>query len=77
MDAAAQLGAEHVVDEPVLGDPTEAVERRCGDDRVEVVPVAGHVGAGAGDLGFDPFLQLLGGYDGHSSRVAGATLTEA
>ena len=27
VDAVAELGAEHVVDEPVLGDPRQAAER--------------------------------------------------
>ena len=77
MDAVAQFRAEHVVDEPVLGNPGEAVEGGRGDHSIEVVPVARDLGTGAGDTGFYPFLQLLGRYNGHNSRVAGATLTEA
>ena len=48
VDAVAELVAEHVIHEPVLGDPAEALERGRRDDRVEVVPVAGDLGAGAG-----------------------------
>ena len=59
MDAVAQLGAEHVVDEPVLGDPRQAVERGRGDDRVEVVAVAADLGPRAGNPGLDPLLQLF------------------
>ena len=56
MDAVADLGAEHVVDEPVLGDPAQAPNAPR-DDRVEVVAVAGDFGAGAGDPGLDPCLS--------------------
>ena len=60
MDAVADLGAEHVVDKLVLGDAAEARERGRADDRLEVVAVADDVGAGAGDPGLDPVLQLVG-----------------
>ena len=48
MDPIANLGAEHVIDKPVLCDPAEPRKRGRGDDRVEVVPVAGDLGAGPG-----------------------------
>ncbi len=60
MDPIPHLGAEHVVDEPVLGDPAEALERGRGDDGIEMVAVAVDFGSGSGNAGFDPFLQLLG-----------------
>ena len=60
MDTVADLRPEHVVNEPVLGDPAEALERRCGDDGVEVLPVAGNGGGGTGNCGFDPVLKLFG-----------------
>ena len=54
MDAVAELGAEDVVDEPMLGNSWHAAEGGCGDDRVEVMPVAGHARLSAGDSGLDP-----------------------
>jgi hypothetical protein len=60
VDPVTHLGAEDVVNEPVLGDPTETFERGRGDDRIEVLPVAGNLGTGSRDPGLDPFLQLLG-----------------
>ena len=65
MDAVADLGAEHVVHKLVLGDPAEAGERRRTDARLEVVPVAGHVGLGAGDSSLDPMLDFIR-RNGHS-----------
>ena len=59
VDAAAQLVAEYVVYEPVLGDPAEALECGRGHDRIEVVPVAVHLGPGTGNSGLDPVFQLL------------------
>jgi hypothetical protein len=60
MDAAPELGAEHVVDEAVLSNPAEAPERGGGDDRVEVVTVAADLGASAGNPGLDSLLELVG-----------------
>ncbi len=65
MDAVAEFGAEHAVNEAVLGDPVEPLERRRRDDGVEMVPIAGYVGLGAGDAGFDPLFQFVRAY-GHS-----------
>ncbi len=59
MDAVAELGAEHVVNKLVLGDAGQAGKRRSCDHRLEVVPVAGDVGAGAGDRRLDAILQLI------------------
>ena len=59
MDAVPNLAPEDVVDEAVLGDAAEALERGRGDDRVEVVPVAANLGAGAGNPGLDSLFQLL------------------
>ena len=41
VDPAAQLSAEDLVHEAVLGDPAKTVECRREHDGVEVVPVAG------------------------------------
>ena len=60
MDPVPHLGAEDVVDEPVLGDPAEALERGGSDDGVEVMAVAVDFGSGTWNAGFDPFFQLLG-----------------
>ena len=69
VDAVAQLGAEHAVHEPVLGDSVKSNERGCRYNRVEVMPVAADLGAGAGDAGFDALFQLLRGC-GHAQSVA-------
>ena len=68
MDATAYLGPEHVVDHPVLGDTAEPVERRRGDDRVEMVAIAADAGAGPGDTGFDPSFQLFRRRVGHALK---------
>lgn len=60
MDPVPHLGAEDVVDEPVLGDPAEALERGRGHDGIEMMAVAVDFGSGPWNAGFDPFLQLLG-----------------
>ena len=60
MDAVADLGAEHVVDEPVLRDSAEAHEGRRGDDSAEMATVTGHLDAGLGNRRLDPLLELLG-----------------
>jgi hypothetical protein len=60
VDPITHLGAEHVVNEPVLSDPAQTRERARGDDRVEVVPVAGDLGTGPRNPGLDPLFQLLG-----------------
>ena len=69
MYAIAHLGSEDVVHEPVLGEPAQALEGGCSDDRSEMLPIPGDLGAGAGDSGFDTLLELLGSR-GHSPRVA-------
>ncbi len=53
MDSVAELGAEYVIDEPMLGEPGYAREGRCDDNRVEMMTVAGHVRDGTGDPGLD------------------------
>jgi len=60
MDPIAHLRAEHVVDEPVLGDPWQVPEGVGGNDRVEVVAVAGDGRVRAGNPRLDPRLELLG-----------------
>ena len=60
MDPVTEFGAENVVNKLVLGDAGEAGERRSLDDRLEVVTVAGDVGAGSWDSGLDTILQLVG-----------------
>jgi hypothetical protein len=60
MDAVAELAAEHVVDEAVLGDPREAGEHGGDDHGLEVVAViAPNISSRAGDPGLDPLLQLF------------------
>ncbi|CAA9501575.1 MAG: hypothetical protein AVDCRST_MAG30-1950 [uncultured Solirubrobacteraceae bacterium] len=79
MDGAADVGAEDVVDELVLRDARQPGEGGGDDDRAEVVAAArqvGHLGAGVGDPGLDPGLQLVGRRHSPSS-VATAILTEA
>lgn len=65
MDPVTDFRAEHVIHQPVLGNPAQAPEGRSRDDGVEVMAVPGNLGLGAGDPGFDPFLELLRG-SGHS-----------
>jgi hypothetical protein len=65
------LGAEDVVDEPVLGNPAEALERGCGDHGIEMMAVAVNFGVGTRNAGFDPFLQLLGSC-GHLAKSSEA-----
>jgi hypothetical protein len=73
VDAAAELAAEHAVDEPVLSDAAEAAERRRRDDGIEVMTVPGHGGPGTWNPGLDTRLELFGGYrlDRHGNSVAG------
>ena len=59
MDAVTHLVAEHLVDEAVLGDAAETMKRGGGDDSVEVMPVAGDIGARARNPRLDPLLQFL------------------
>ena len=56
MDAVADLRAEYVVDQPVLRDSAEPLERRCRDDGIEVMSVAGDRYGGTWNRGFDPLL---------------------
>ena len=70
MDAVADFPTEHVVDEPVLGDPAESGECRGLDDRVEVMAVAGDLRAGSGNTGFDPVPQLIRGHAHRTKRSA-------
>jgi len=80
VDAIADLRTEHVIHEPVLGDPGETGERGGDDGGVEMVSVAGHLGLGAGDPGLDPLTELVGG-NGHPKKASatgpGAILREA
>jgi len=59
VDAAAHFGAEDVVDEAVLGDAAEALESGRGDDRIEVVPIAGDLSPSTGNPGLDALPQLF------------------
>ena len=59
MDAAAHLGAEHVVYEAMLRKPAESFERGGCNDRTEVVPVAGDLGTSTGNPGLDSLLELV------------------
>lgn len=65
MDAAAHFGAEYAVDEAMLRQPAEPGESGGCDDGVEVVPVAGDLGASTGDPSLDSLLELLWGSLGH------------
>ena len=65
MDAAAHFGSEYVVDEAMLRESAEALERRCCDDGVEVVPVAGDLGTSARNPRLDPLLELRWGSLGY------------
>jgi hypothetical protein len=63
VDGAADLGAEDVVDEPVLLDAAQAGELGGDDGGAEVVAAAGEVGdvgARARDRGLDALLELVG-----------------
>ncbi len=70
MDAVAKLGAEHVVDEPMLGDAAQATERRRRYNRLKVVAVPGHLGVRARDSGLDPLLKLVR-RDAHEYKRSG------
>jgi len=59
MNAIAHLGSEHVVDEAMLGDASQAGERGSRDDGVEVVAVTGDLGSSARNPRLNPLLQLL------------------
>ena len=67
MDAVAELGSEHVVDEPVLGDPGQPFERGRADHGVEVMAVAGDLGHRPGNARLDPLFELLWGC-GHAVK---------
>jgi hypothetical protein len=54
VDSIAELVAEHVINESVLGDPRHALECGRGHDRIEMVTVARYIGDGAGNPGLDP-----------------------
>jgi hypothetical protein len=75
MDAAAYLVAEHLVDQAVLRDTAQALERGCRYDRIEVMAVAAHIRASTGNAGLDPGLELFrsggGGTCRHAPSVAG------
>jgi len=74
VDPVSHLIAEHVVDEPVLGDPSESRECRGLDDRIEVVAVAGDLRPGVRDAGFDPLPQLVRGHTHTRKRSDRAAL---
>ena len=61
MDAATHLGAEHVVDETMLGDAAEPGEGGCRDDGAEMMTIAADLGSSAGNPRLDPLPQLLRG----------------
>ena len=61
MYTVAHFVAEHVVDEAVLGDTAEAFEGGGRNHRVEVMPVADHLGPSTRYSRLDPLFQLLGG----------------
>jgi iron-sulfur cluster assembly protein len=60
VDAVADLGAEHVVDQSMLGQAREAGKGRGLDTGLEVAPVPRDLRARAGYSGLDPLLQLVG-----------------
>ena len=59
MDAVAHLRAEHVVNEPVLGEARKAGERRRTDGGVEVVAVSRHTCPGVGNPRLDALFDLI------------------
>jgi len=59
VDPVTELGAENVVHKLVLGDTAEARERGSFDDRLEVVTVAGDIGADSRNRGLDAILKLV------------------
>jgi len=61
VNPGADLSAENVVHEPVLGNLADASECGRGYDGVEMPAVAADVCAGARNAGLDPILQLLRG----------------
>ncbi len=60
MDPVSHLGAEDVVDEPVLGYPAEALERGRSHHGIEMLAVAVDFRSSPRDAGLDTLLQLLG-----------------
>src|SRR3954454_23888554 len=78
VDGAADLGAEHRVDAPVLLDPAHGGELRGDHLRPEVIAAAREVGdvhAGIRNGSLDALLELVG--TRHTTSVATATLREA
>ncbi len=61
MDPVAELSAEYVVDELVLGDPREAGEGRPLDHGLEMGAVAADCGTGSWNTRFDAVPQLVRG----------------
>jgi hypothetical protein len=59
MDAVADLGAEDVVDQPMLGEPGKAREGLRRDDGIEVVTITRDTGHGARDPGLDAGLEFI------------------
>jgi iron-sulfur cluster assembly protein len=76
VNAVADLGAEHVVDQSVLGQAREAGEGRGLDTGLEVAPVPGDLRARAGYSGLDPLLQLVG-FDAFQTGHVSTILSEA
>ncbi len=62
MDSSTNLRSEHVVDEPVLGDPGQALESRRADRRAPVMPVSADFGTSVWNPRLDPRFKLLRGY---------------
>jgi hypothetical protein len=54
MDAVADLGSEHVINEPVLSQPRQARKGRRGHHGVEVLTITRNTGHGTRDPGLDP-----------------------
>ena len=69
MNAATKLVPEHVIYQSVLGQAAQAVERRRRYDGIEVVPIAGNLGSGAGNRGLDSLLELVWGHGGSAHLV--------
>src|SRR5258705_13964562 len=59
MDASAELALEDVVDQAVPFDAAETAELSRPHARLEVVPVPGDLGLGAGERGLDAFSELV------------------
>ena len=76
MDSPADLRPKHVVDEPVLGNPSQTLERWGDDSGIEVMPVTGDLGTRSRNPRLDSSFQLSGVTDIPSSVAICCRYTE-